>query len=610
MTTAVQTIWLLVITGGAAPDKPTFARDAAPLVEKYCLRCHGGPRPKGGIALGRDKDDAAVLRNRATWEKAADNLRSGDMPPPGAKRPSTAELETFNRWLDAVVFKSDCSGPVDPGRVTIRRLNRAEYDNTVRDLLGVTFRPAKDFPADDVGYGFDNIGDVLSLPPLLLEKYLDAAEQVVDKALQKPDFRRTVGRPLREPGALRNCLRDFAGRAYRRPATEEELNRLVKLHQAARDRGAGPEEALKTALQAVLASPHFLFRIEADDPGGGVRELNDWELATRLSYFLWSSMPDEELFRLCREKALRRPGVLEGQVKRMLKDRRAQALADNFAAQWLQTRNLAGFNPDRKQFPRFNETLRKDMAIETELLFLHVVREDRPVLDFLDADYSFLNDRLARHYGMDVRGGRFRKVSLAGGPRGGVLTHASVLAVTSNPTRTSPVKRGKWVLENILGTPPPPPPPDVPELKDGGELKGSLRQRMEQHRKNPSCASCHARMDPLGFGLENFDALGAWRDKEGGQAIDASGTLPGGRTFRGPRELRGVLKEKRDQFVRCLAEKLLTYALGRGLGRADRCFIDSIARNAAAGDYKFSRLVVGIVRSDAFCKRGGKGGKR
>jgi hypothetical protein len=596
---------------GEAPGTPSYARDVAPLLKKYCLRCHGTAKPKGGVALDRDKDDDSVRKNRPLWEKVADNLRSGDMPPAGAKRPSAREMEVLNRWLDAVALATDCKGPKDPGRVTIRRLNRAEYNNTIRDLVGVNFQPAKDFPADDVGYGFDNIGDVLSLPPLLMEKYLAAAEKIIDAALKSPDSRRRLlPRHPRERGAMYHNLKQFATRAYRRPAADQEVRRLMRFLRIAAEQGDSPEMGVRTALQAVLVSPHFLFRVEPDRGKDGGR-IDGYQLASRLSYFLWSSMPDEALFRLAHQDKLAGPEVIEAQVKRMLKDPRARALADNFASQWLNIRGLAGFSPDPKRFPGFNDPLRQAMLRETEMFFLHVVREDRSVLDFIDADYTFVNERLARHYGLkDVRGESFRKVSLAGTPRGGILTHASVLAVTSNPTRTSPVKRGKWILENILGTPPPPPPPVVEELKEPDELKGTLRQQMEQHRKNPTCASCHQRMDPLGFGFENFDAVGAWREKEGKHAIDPSGVLPDGSSFKGPAQLRKVLLKKKDLFARCLTEKLLTYALGRGTERADRCFIEEIAKNAAKDDYRFTKLITEIVKSDPFQKKRARGASK
>jgi hypothetical protein len=590
-------------------DKPSFARDVAPLVAKYCARCHGTVKPKGGVSLVKDTDDAAVMKRRELWEKVAENLHSGEMPPAGAKRPSAAEMEVWTRWLDAVVLGGDCTRPQNPGRVTIRRLNRAEYNNTIRDLVGVQFQPAKDFPADDVGYGFDSIGDVLSLPPLLMEKYLAAAEKIVEQAYKTPELRRRlVPRDGRERGAHYQNIKQFASRAWRRPATDEETRRLMRFIQIAREQGDNPTEGVKTALQAVLVSPHFLFRVELDQAGKEAGLISPHELASRLSYFLWSSMPDDELFKLAREDKLREPGIIENQIKRMLRDPKARTLADSFASQWLNIRGLAGFSPDPKRFPTFTAELRQDMLRETETFFLHVLREDRGILDFLDADYTFVNERLARHYGLEgVKGVSFRKVSLAGTPRGGVLTHASVLAVTSNPTRTSPVKRGKWILENILGTPPPPPPPDVDELKEGDEARGTLRQQMETHRKNPTCASCHQRMDPLGFGFENFDAIGAWRTQEGHNEIDASGVLPDGSTFKGPAELRKILLKKRDLFAKCLTDKLMTYALGRGMERSDRCYIEAIVKKIARDDYKFNSLIVEIVKSDPFQKRRARG---
>jgi hypothetical protein len=322
-------------------------------------------------------------------------------------------------------------------------------------------------------------------------------------------------------------------------------------------------------------------------------------------------MPDDDLYQLARDDRLRKPGMLEAQVRRMLRDPRARALTENFAGQWLQLRNLKGFMPDPKLFPTFDEALRSAMLKETEQFFEHVVREDRSVLEFLDANYTFVNERLAKHYGLpDVKGEQFRKVTLPPGPRGGVLTHASVLTITSNPTRTSPVKRGKWILENILGTPPPPPPPGVEELKEDKQtvLSGTLRQRMEQHRANPSCAVCHAKLDPLGFGFENFDAVGAWRTREAGHLIDPSGVLPGGQTFQGPAELRAILKTRHEAFTRCLADKLLTYALGRGTERSDRCYVEDIARTVAKNEYRFSSLVLEIVKSEPFQMRRGKRG--
>jgi len=339
-----------------------------------------------------------------------------------------------------------------------------------------------------------------------------------------------------------------------------------------------------------------------------VRPVDEFALASRLSYFLWSSLPDDELFALAEGKALRKN--LEQQVKRMLKDPKAKAFVDNFAGQWLQIRNLKLAAPDKKLFPEFDDNLRAAMAKETELFFTDIVRQDRSVLEFLDANFTFINERLARLYGIQgVHGDDFLRVSLKGTHRGGLLTQASILTVTSTPTRTSPVKRGKWVLENILGAPPPPPPPDVPELKDGKEaaLTGTLRQRMEQHRQNPMCAACHARMDPIGFGLENFNGIGEWRQKEGDFSIDPAGRLVSGETFNGPDDLRTILmKRKRDDFVHCLTEKMLTYALGRGLEYYDKCAVDQITKRLAKGRYKFSTLISEIVKCTPFEMRRGE----
>jgi mono/diheme cytochrome c family protein len=604
----------------AAPPaaKPTYATDIAPLINLYCGKCHGPTKPRGGLTLTSFTDDASVLKKRAVWEAVADNLRSGDMPPPGKRRPSATEMDTINAWLDALVFQTDCNGGrKDPGRVTLRRLNRAEYNNTIRDLLGIDFKPADDFPQDDVGYGFDNIGDVLSLPPLLMEKYLAAAEKIVAKALASPEARKRIFIvPTQNEESARQILERFAVRAYRRPLRGDELRRLLRFVEMAEKNRDSFETGIGLALQAALVSPHFLFRVEIDprpDDPRAIHPISHYELASRLSYFLWSSMPDDELFELARKKTLREADVLEGQVRRMLKDPRSRALVDNFAGQWLQLRTLKEFKPDPDLFSSFDETLRSAMLQETERFFENVVREDRSILDFIDADYTFVNERLAKHYGLSgVKGESFQRVSLTGTPRGGILTQAAVLSVTSNPTRTSPVKRGKWILENILGTPPPPPPAGVEELKDDKEavLSGSLRQRMEQHRANPNCATCHQRMDPLGFGLENFDAIGGWRTREGKHAIDPSGTLPNGQSFKGPAELRAILKTRQEAFARCLAEKLLTYALGRGVERYDRCALDDIVRGAGKDNYKFSRLVIEIAKSDPFQKRRGKGSEK
>ncbi len=602
--------------------KIDFTRDVKPVLDEYCSGCHG-EKKKGGLDLRIYTNQSLALRDRPVFEKMFSKLQSHEMPPQNKPQPTLAQSEALTNWLTASFFACDCRHP-DPGRVTIRRLNRAEYNTTIRDLLGVDFQPASDFPADDSGYGFDNNGDVLSVSPLLMEKYLTAAEHIMNSVFQKATNDASAGeysaayRSLMEPGEVRapklvrarQIISGFASRAFRRPVTANEQQRFLELYKSLDAPGEPFDHSIKLILEAVLISPQFLFRGDVQPEPDNVREIHkidEYALASRLSYFLWSSMPDEELTTLAARRSLRKN--LEAQVKRMLNSKKSHALVENFAGQWLQLRNLKLAMPDRKQFPAFNDNLRAAMEKETEMFFESIWLENRSILDLLEADYSFVNESLAKLYGLEgIKGESFRRVSLKGTHRSGLLSQASILTITSNPTRTSPVKRGKWVLENILGAPPPPPPPDVPELKEGKEaLTGSLRQRMEQHRSNPNCASCHARMDPIGFGFENFDAIGAWRDKEQEFAIDSSGKLTTGESFNGPGELKTLLlSQKREDFVRCLSEKLLVYALGRGLEYYDKCAVQEISKSVVKGDYKFSALIFAIVKSAPFQMRRGE----
>jgi hypothetical protein len=403
--------------------------------------------------------------------------------------------------------------------------------------------------------------------------------------------------------AAREVLTAFTRRAYRRPAAPAAVDRLVGLYDLARREGESHESGLKLALKAVLVSPHFLFRGEQHpDPDNptAVHTIDEFALASRLSYFLWSSTPDDELLGLAERGELRKN--LDGQVRRLLASPKAQSLVENFAGQWLQLRNLPNLAPDKAMFREYDDGLRRAMGKETELLFNSIVRDDKSVLDFLTADYTFVNGRLAKFYGIkDVTGEEFVKVSLADTPRRGVLTQASILTLTSNPTRTSPVKRGKFVLENLLGTPPPPPPPDVPKLEDQHAVTGTLRQQMEAHRQNPACASCHAQMDPIGFGLENFDAIGRWRDKDGQAPVDAAGKLKSGEEFKDAVQLSAILVDrKKDDFVHCLAEKMMTYALGRGVEAYDRPAVEGVVKAMDGDGDRFSALVLAIVKSMPF----------
>jgi hypothetical protein len=595
-----------------------FDKDIQPLLKTYCIGCHGGERPRGRVGLDKYKDDQSLAKNHELGERLLKALRAGDMPPKTKPKPSTQEMELLTRWLEEKILKVDCSLVQDPGRVTIRRLNRNEYNNTIRDLLGVHFQPADDFPADDIGYGFDNIGDVLSLPPILLEKYMTAAEKIVANAFKSADTRQRImiAQPSEknQTDAARKIIENFARRAYRRPVTADEVARLVRFVELATANGDSFERGIQLTLQAVLVSPNFLFRIEQDRaPTGteGARPIGEFELASRLSYFLWTTMPDEELFKQAQNETLRKN--LEPQVRRMLRDPKSKALVENFAGQWLQLRALKTVAPDPGMFPTFNDALRAAMQKETELFFESIMREDRSILDFLTADYTFVNERLAKHYGITgVKGEQFQRVRLAGNQRAGLLTQASILTVTSNPTRTSPVKRGKWIMENILGTPPPNPPANVPELSEAKEVVESapLRKRMEQHRADPNCAVCHQQMDTLGFSFENFNAIGAWRTNDGKFPIDPSGTLPNGQAFKGAKELTTLLKRDKDLFAHCLAEKLLTFALGRGLEYSDKCAVDQIVATVAKSDYRFASLAMAIVKSDPFEMRRLSGEKR
>jgi len=622
-----KSCWLLPLTmlilsinqPAFSQENTHFATELRPLLQQFCWDCHSAGDAEGGIAFDRYVDSAEIQSDFELWEKVIRLVKERQMPPADAAEIDNESLQRIVNGIEYELSQFDCSVETRPGRVTIQRLNKAEYNNTIRDLTGLELQLANDFPSDDVGNGFDNIGDVLSLPPILLEKYLEAAETIAEAIWSNEEVRNRVFsiKPKSESledqvAAATENVRLFATKAFRRPLAEEELQKLFQLMRATWQRDGSDSEIMQTVTIAILSSPNFIFRVEDDsndrldqeneDPI--TRRLNDYELASRLSYFLWSSMPDDRLFDLASRGELQDPATLVSEAKRMLKDTKANALVDNFAGQWLQLRDVERLTPDPGRFPTYTKDLGIAMRRETEEFFRRVVRHDRSILDFLDADYTYINEPLAKHYGIEgVKGEEFREVSLQGGRRG-ILTHASILTLTSNPTRTSPVKRGKWILENILDEPPPPPPSDVPELEEGAETLGSLREQMEQHRANPACAVCHRTMDAIGFGLENFDAIGVWRDRDGKEQINASGQLPGNKQFEGASELMAILaQEKKEAFARCLTEKILTYALGRGLVSFDRCVVNDAVSELERNDYRFSALVAAVVTSDAFTKR-------
>lgn len=753
-------LWLLLscLVFGQTSDS-AYRQTVEPVLAKHCFSCHNQKLALANLNLTQFPESPLA------WEKVRDKVASGKMPPPGQPAVNAADVTAVTKWIDGIL-KTDNN---NPGRVMARRLNRTEYANTIRDLLAVPANPAEEFPVDDSGYGFDNVADVLSISPMLMEKYIAAANrlsrlavygepvpakptrlvrllnrrspdasdvlssgnygaylpyslrgamygswifpvdaeyefrlrianfrpergseqhpprklvltvdgapilttvieggsssgysrgELVARAAVKagahslrasypelanlddprrninPDKRRglfvdyleIVGpfAPSTEPSESyrrvfvcghyrgshvaacgRKIVAGLLRKAFRRPVNESEVQAKLGLVKLAQKEGDSFEEGIRLALEATLASPDFLFRMEREPTPRpvGSYALGDHELASRLSYFLWSSMPDEELSRAADEGKL----VLREQVRRMLADKRSNNLVDNFAAQWLQLRNLGRTKPDPARFPTFDDELLDTMKRETSLFVEAVIREDRSILGFIDAPFTFLNGVLARHYGISgVDGEEFRRVELDGTKRSGLLTQGAILTVSSYPTRTSPPVRGKWVLENFLGAPPPPPPPDAPVLDESKLDKAmSLRERMEQHRKDPSCSACHNMMDPIGFGLESYDAVGSWRTHDGTVAIDTSGVLPDGQKFQGAKDLKAILRAQSDAFTRNLSEKLLTFALGRGLESYDRNAVEDIVRETSRSGHKFSTMVQEIVNSKPFRMRNG-----
>ncbi|HWE96372.1 MAG TPA: DUF1592 domain-containing protein [Tepidisphaeraceae bacterium] len=604
----IAAVLLLVAPAALVRADPAgvFDRGVRPLLKTYCFQCHGPEKAKGDVNLSTFTGEGVVERDPKVWGDVLEQLNDRNMPPKKKAQPTAAERERITSWLHESLAHLDFSKlPKDPGRVTLHRLNRSEYNNTIRDLLSVHTHPADAFPADGAGGGgFDNNADTLFIPPLLMEQYLAAAGEALRVAPADRIFTARPADDLPAHDAARKILEKFATRAFRRPVRGEEVDRYLHLFDQADARGDGFENSVRLMLKGVLVSPQFLFRVEADHDTKEPYAISDFELASRLSYFIWSSMPDQELFDLAGKGTLHEDGVLEQQVRRMLKDGKSQALAEDFGGQWLMFRDLrTTAQPDRKRFREFTPAVRDAMYDESVLFVDSVFREDKSVLTLIDADYTYLNEPLARHYGIpNVSGEDMRRVTLPDHNRGGILGLGSILTVTSYPLRTSPVLRGKWVLEAVLGAPPPPPPADVPQLpKDDQQPDGlTFRQRLERHRADPTCAACHARMDPIGFGLENFDPIGRWRTKQAGKDVDAAGVLVSGEKFSGPAELKKALLEKKDAFARNLTEKLLAYALGRGLEYYDQPAVQELSARLAKEDYRASVLVAGVVKSYPF----------
>jgi hypothetical protein len=578
------------------------------IVEANCHKCHDATTAKGDLDLSPLKSQADYERDPRLLEKLVRFVRDREMPPPGKRpQPSEQDRQRFVDWGRYTLAHIDYTKfPKDPGRVTIHRLSRTEYNNTLRDLLGVTNQPADKFPADGGGGGgFDNNADTLFVPPILLEKYLEVAGEVLAGAPAEV-FAERPGLLKSKAAAARKNVETFTRRAFRRPVEKVEIDSLMALFGQATKRGESFENAIRFTLKAVLVSPHFLFRVEKDRGVNEPYRLNDYELASRLSYFLWSSMPDAQLFALAEKNQLHEPAILEAQVKRMLRDPKARALAENFAGQWLRVRELkTTVQPDPGRFRRFTPELRDAMYAEAIEFFAAMIREDASLLTLLDANHTYINEALAQHYGLtnlNITGPALRRVDLPDKNRGGVLGMGAVLTLTSYPQRTSPVLRGKWVLEELLGQPPPPPPPDAGGLpaEDAPRNGLTFRQRLEEHRKKPQCAGCHARLDPLGFGLENFDAIGRWRTKIGSEPVDATGLMSSGEKFTGPAELKRLLLARKDDYARNVTERMLAYALGRGVEFHDMPSIAAITDKLRKDGYRSSTLVTEIVKSYPF----------
>ena len=609
----IVVVWLAAYAAaaGAAPFGGEFDAVVRPILQQYCFQCHGPETHKGDVNLSVYADTAAVQKDAKTWRTVLQQLNERAMPPANKPQPTEQQRQMLAEWVDRTLKSIDLGSlPKDPGRVTIRRLNRAEYNNTVRDLLGVEGRPADRFPADGAGgAGFDNNADTLFIPPVLMEQYLRAAGEIVEEASERRLLVARPGKDLSALDAARQVIETHAKRAFRRPVEAAEVERFLRLFAQGQKRGDSFEASIKLAVRGLLVSPSFLFRVEKDREGNAPWAVGDWELASRMSYFVWSSMPDDELMKLAEEGKLSDPAVLEAQARRMLKDPRSKAIGENFGAQWLRLDELkTTAQPDRQRYREYTAGLRDAMYDEGVLFVDSVFRDDASLMTLLDADYTFVNNTLAKHYGIRGIDGGFKgqdmqRVKLKDRRRGGVLGLGGVHVVTSYPLRTSPVLRGQWVLSEVLGAPAPPPPPDAGDLpQDDVSSDGlSFRQKFEKHRSNPQCATCHVRLDPLGFGLENFDAIGRWRDAQNGQPVDAAGVLSTGEKFSGPEELKAVLAgTRKTDFTRNLAEKLLAYALGRGLEPFDQPAVQSILAAVEKDGYRSATLVVEIVRSYPF----------
>lgn len=609
---------LVVIAGlsmslAAAPAKEQTFAHAQTFLKTYCVSCHQGAKPSAGFNVAKLATLESMNEEPRKWSRMLARVRESEMPPKGAPAPPSDQREAFTAYVEVTMKSAACADGISPRPALLRRLNRAEYTSTIRDLLNIHINAGRGLPADGAGgEGFDNAAETLFLSPMHAEKYLDAAREALAYGAKDPKSRAKflIADPdatITAEAAGKTVLESFLPRAFRRPAEPAEFDHYYSLFLSAYKRSQSYESSILHALQGVLISPQFLFRFEEANAGAGPRQLGDYALATRLSYFLWGTMPDDELFKLAAAGRLRDDAVLSAQTIRMLKDARTREFAEQFVEQWLNTRELGrDIKPDAKLFPAYyDQEIQSAIRYEPILFFQELLTANLSLLNLIDSPFTIMSNKLAKHYGIKPpKPLRQQPVVVELPPdshRGGLLGMAAVLAVSSYPNRTSPVLRGKWILESLLGTPPPPPPPGVPPLESHeGATPQTLRERLTLHRANPACAVCHNRIDPLGFGLENYDVLGLWRTEDGGKPIDAEGVLPDGARFNGPAEMKTILMEKKDLLVRNLTVKVLGYALGRGLTLEDHCSVDRIVETVKRENYSAHSLILEVVRSVPF----------
>lgn len=608
----------LLTSSVVAPVWAYTFTDGQSFLTAHCQACHSGKSPAAGFSVNEVSSPATLGRNADRWTRILNRVRNNEMPPPRMSPAVAVEArEQFVKWVDDSLHAEACSsGPV-AGVNPIRRLNRSEYTATVRELLDIHLDVGHDLPADGAGgQGFDNAAEVLVLSPLLAEKYMDAARQALEFAIKDSRARARIGIVEPKPNlsaldSAHSMLQRFVPRAFRRPASEKDLEPFLALFRDAQRQHQSFDDSVVYMLRGVLMSPQFLFRVEAPNPGPEPRLVDDYALASRLSYFLWGSMPDEMMFDLAEMGKLHEPAVLKEEIGRMLRSGKSMNFIESFVTQWLGTRELGrDFVPDPKVFPNYSNDadLQGDIRFQPIVFFHTLVANNAPVTDLIDSNWTIITKKLANLYGLDrslVRkdnNEQPHRIDLPPGThRGGLLGMAAVLAVSSYPYRTSPVLRGKWVLDVLLGTPPPPPPPNVPTLVEAvAGHPQTMRERLALHRANPACAGCHSRIDPIGFALENYDALGQWRTEDAGKPIDNVGELPDGTKIEGPDKLREVLLARKDLFLRNLTSRMLGYALGRGLTRKDSCTVDSIMNQLAANGNKSQTLIEAIVMSAPF----------